>query len=137
MKHGRARGCQSAEAIPGGYDRIVDGWVAIGSLDELPDGKGTRHLVGDQQVLVVRIGDRLFALGNRCPHQGAPLDRGAIRAASPSSVTCPAHGSMFQLADGRVLRGPAKSPLPRYEVDVTNGEVSIRPPEDAASPPKG
>lgn len=112
-------------------------WVELGPLEGLPDGKGARHTVGDEQVLVVRLGDEVFALGNRCPHQGAPLDRGAIRAASPSSVTCPAHGSMFQLADGRVLRGPATTPLRRFDVGVTNGLVSIRPAEDDAPPPKG
>jgi nitrite reductase/ring-hydroxylating ferredoxin subunit len=112
-------------------------WVELGPLTGLPDGRGTRHMVGTEQVLVVRLGDEVFALGNRCPHQGAPLDRGAVRAASPSSVTCPAHGSMFQLADGRVLRGPATSPLPRYDVRVAKGLVSIRSAEDGAPPSKG
>lgn len=113
------------------------GWVDVGRLEDLPEGRGTRHVVEDAQVLVVRIGDRVFALGNRCPHQGTPLDRGAIRAAAPTSVTCPAHGSMFQLADGRVMRGPATTPLPRYEAQVTNGRVSIRTAEDDATAPKG
>jgi nitrite reductase/ring-hydroxylating ferredoxin subunit len=75
-----------------------------------------------------RSGDRLFAVGNRCTHQGAPLARGTIReSGSDVFVTCPAHGSMFRLADGSVVRPPAREPLPVFEVRVTSGEVELRP----------
>jgi nitrite reductase/ring-hydroxylating ferredoxin subunit len=104
----------------------VDGWTTVGRLEDLPDGRGLRHVVDDLQLLVVRVGDRVFALGNRCTHQGAPLDRGALRTASPMSVTCPAHGSMFRLEDGRVMRGPAMRPLPCFEVAIEDGVVSVR-----------
>jgi nitrite reductase/ring-hydroxylating ferredoxin subunit len=42
-------------------------------------------------------------------------------------VQCPLHGSTFDLADGRVLRGPAIEPARIYETRITQGVVEIRP----------
>ncbi|MET0800949.1 MAG: Rieske (2Fe-2S) protein [Actinomycetota bacterium] len=103
-------------------------WIAVGTLDDLPDGEGHRVEIDDVTVLLVRSGDRVFAIGNRCTHQGAPLDRGRVQVgASLATVTCSAHGSMFDLEDGRVLRGPASKPEPAYEVRVTDRSVALRP----------
>ncbi|MBI4259293.1 MAG: Rieske (2Fe-2S) protein [Actinobacteria bacterium] len=103
-------------------------WVPAGTLAELGEGRPTRVKVGDEEALVYRFGDRLFAVGSRCTHQRAPLDRGLVHTSGGLvTVTCPAHGSMYGLADGRVLRGPSATPLPRYETRVTDGTVEVRP----------
>jgi len=61
-------------------------------------------------------------------HQGAPLSRGIVRATgSNPTVTCPLHGSMFTLAEGRVLRGPAGAPLAVYDVRASGGRIEVRP----------
>jgi nitrite reductase/ring-hydroxylating ferredoxin subunit len=105
-----------------------DGWIAAGALDEVSEGKGLRVAIDDVSVLLVRSGDRVFAIGSRCTHQGAPLDRGRVKLGeSTSTVTCPAHGSVFDLANGRVLRGPATRPADSYETRVVDGAVEIRP----------
>lgn len=104
------------------------GWTAAGSLEDLPEGKGARIAIGDAPVLVVRSGDRVFAIGNRCSHQGAPLDRGRVRiSGSLATVTCPAHGSVFGLADGKVMRGPATRPVDAFDARVVDGTVEVRP----------
>ena len=80
-----------------------EGWSAIGPLEDLPDGRSARVQVDGNDVLVVRAGERIFAVGDRCSHQGAPLHRGVARADGPMpTVTCPAHGSVFSLEDGAV-----------------------------------
>jgi len=105
-----------------------DGWLSAGRLDDLPEAKAARVTVGGDTVLVVRSGDRVFAIGNRCTHQGAPLDRGPVKiSGSLATVTCPAHGSVFGLEDGKVLRGPAMKPVDAYETRVIEGRVEIRP----------
>ncbi|MGZ8614862.1 MAG: Rieske (2Fe-2S) protein [Actinomycetota bacterium] len=104
-----------------------DGWVAAGALDELPDGKGAKVTVGEATLLLVRSGDRVFTIGNRCTHQGASLDRGPVKiSGSLATVTCPAHGSTFGLDDGKVMRGPAMKPVDAYETRVVDGAVEIR-----------
>ena len=102
-------------------------WSSVGTLEDLPDGRGVRVAFGDATVLLVRSGERVHAIGNRCTHQGAPLDRGPVKVGgSLTTVTCPAHGSMFGLEDGRVLRGPATKPVESYETRVVDGAVEIR-----------
>ena len=105
-----------------------DGWIPIAPLDELRDRKPVRIDAHGSEVLLLRSGDELFAIGNRCTHQGAPLHKGPVRfGGSLRTVQCPLHGSTFDLAEGRVMRGPATEPVPAYETRVTEGVVEIRP----------
>lgn len=92
----------------------------------MAEGKPTRVELDGEAILVVRSGDRLFAMENRCSHQGAPLHKGPVRFGSLNQVTCPAHGSMFNLETGAVLRGPASKALATYDARVTDGMVEIR-----------
>ena len=103
-----------------------DAWRVVMPLEQLPDGRPVRVEADGEAVLLVREGERLLAIGNRCSHQGAPLNKGPVRLGSLSHVTCPAHGSMFNLADGTVLRGPATDALPAYDARVNDGIVEIR-----------
>jgi nitrite reductase/ring-hydroxylating ferredoxin subunit len=108
----------------------------VGRLDDVPVGTAVSLNAGDDKVLLFRTDDVVFVLSDTCTHMGAPLHRGVIRASGPlKTVTCAAHGSMFGLADGRVLRGPATRRLPVYDVRVTEGtiEVRARPSQDRSS----
>jgi nitrite reductase/ring-hydroxylating ferredoxin subunit len=104
-----------------------DGWVAVMPFVELAD-RTPHQIAGDgHKVLLVRDGDRLFAIGDTCSHQGAPLHRGRVAfGGSLSTVSCPVHGSLFDLASGAVRRGPAMSAVPSYDVRVNGGMVQIR-----------
>jgi nitrite reductase/ring-hydroxylating ferredoxin subunit len=105
-----------------------DAWAAAIALEDLREAKPTRVELDGVAVMLYRSGDRLFAVGNRCTHQGAPLDRGSVRiGGSEATVTCPAHGSVFRLTDGAVVRSPASQPIPAFEVRVTEGTVELRP----------
>ena len=103
-------------------------WAEVGPVDSVPVGKATKVTVGGVDLLLYRTADRLFAVGDRCTHMSAPLHDGAVKATgSLATVTCPLHGSMFGLADGRVLRGPAAARLPAYEARVSEGLIEVRP----------
>ncbi len=101
-------------------------WTPAIGVDELSDGKAKRVQAFGIDVLVLKNGDTLVAVANRCTHQGAPLDRGVTKLAD-ATVTCPAHGSVFSLEDGRVRRGPATQPLQAFEARVIDGVVELRP----------
>jgi 3-phenylpropionate/trans-cinnamate dioxygenase ferredoxin subunit len=104
------------------------GWVDLAIAAEAPDGKPVRVMVDDVPVLVVRAGESLFAIGDRCTHQGAELHRGVVKiSGSVRTVTCPVHGSMFDLETGKVKRPPATKPVPVYDVKIENGRVFVRP----------
>ena len=101
--------------------------MSVVALEKLRHDRATHIVLDDGTVLLYRTAERIYAIGNRCTHQGAPLDRGPVRVGgSTATVTCPAHGSMFRLEDGVVVRGPAHEPVPAYDVRITSGTVEIR-----------
>jgi nitrite reductase/ring-hydroxylating ferredoxin subunit len=106
-------------------------WADVAGVAELTDGKPVRVVVEDTAALVLKSDDAIFAIGNQCTHQGAGLDRGVVKiAGSVRTVTCPAHGSVFSLDDGKVMRPPATKPVPVYDVKVEDGRVFVRPRAD-------
>lgn len=103
-------------------------WTSVSSTGELIDRKPVRVAVDGEPILLLKADDQVFAVGNQCTHQGAALDRGVVRIAGAlRTVTCPAHGSMFRLDDGKVMRPPATKPVPVYDVKVEDGQVFVRP----------
>jgi nitrite reductase/ring-hydroxylating ferredoxin subunit len=105
----------------------VSDWVVVLGLEDAVDRKPVRVTVGEDSVLLLRIDEDLFAIGNTCTHQGAALDRGVVKVAgSIRTVTCPAHGSTFRFDDGKVLRPPATRPVPVYDVRVEDGRILLR-----------
>jgi nitrite reductase/ring-hydroxylating ferredoxin subunit len=105
-------------------------WIDVLGDSDLPDGKAMRVSTEDGPVMLYKASEQIFAISNQCTHQGAPLDKGVVKiAGSVHSVTCPAHGSTFNLDNGRVMRPPAAKPIPVYDVKVEDGRVFVRPRE--------
>jgi nitrite reductase/ring-hydroxylating ferredoxin subunit len=103
-------------------------WTPAIGLDQLPGGKGVRVTLDGTDVLLVRSGEGILAVANRCTHQGAPLHKGLLKlAGSMPTVQCRVHGSVFRLRDGSVLRGPATQPLPAYDARVDGSTLEVRP----------
>jgi glycine betaine catabolism B len=102
----------------------VSDFVRVASTSEIPDGKMKKVIVGSQQVLVVNLKGKYYAIGNVCTHMGGPLDRGIL---SGHEVECPLHGSHFDVTNGQVKRGPAARPEPVYDVKVDAGSILVRP----------
>lgn len=103
------------------------GWIPVLAAGELSVGKSVRVGLEGLDVFLYRSAGRLFALDDRCSHQGGPLHRGRVDAAiSPPTVTCPIHGSMFLMTDGRVMRGPATRPQPVFDVREQDGMIEVR-----------
>jgi nitrite reductase/ring-hydroxylating ferredoxin subunit/uncharacterized membrane protein len=101
-----------------------DDWTDVGhQATVLDSGKPLVVQVGDDDVLVVGDGAGLVAMSNVCGHAGGPLDEGTF---DDGCVTCPWHGSVFRLADGHVVHGPATGHQPRYDVRAEDGRLLVR-----------
>lgn len=98
-------------------------WTEVLDETELKPGKPKRVEVDGAAVMLLKHEDGIHAIGAVCPHLGGPLDEGEI---DGETVTCPWHGSVFCLKDGKLLHGPATAPVESYEVKVQKGRVSIR-----------
>lgn len=90
---------------------------------ELEDNKPTRVVHRGVPILLVRRGQRIFALAETCSHFSGPLSEGKLVG---DSIACPLHYSRFALEDGRVLDGPAVHPQPCLEVRVRDGQIEVR-----------
>ncbi len=80
-------------------------------------------VVGEEDVLLVRRGEQLFAVGASCTHYGGPLAEGLV---VDDQVRCPWHHACFDLQTGEALRAPALSPISCWNVMTENGKVFVR-----------
>ena len=98
-------------------------WTATVGAEELTEGEPIKTLVEGTEIFLVRKGDDLFALANRCTYRGGELHMGEVR---EHAVVCPRHGCAFRLEDGAVLAGPASIPQPSLEVRRNQGRIEVR-----------
>jgi nitrite reductase/ring-hydroxylating ferredoxin subunit/uncharacterized membrane protein len=113
-----------------GVDRTAgqefpDEFVAVMAEANLTEGQPTRAMYRGTPILLVRRGDRLFAMADTCTHFSGPLSEGKLEG---DSIVCPYHFSRFALRDGRVINGPAVHAQPCLEVRARNGQIEVRKP---------
>ena len=103
---------------------VSDGWLDAGLASDIPDGRG-RIIVPleGERIAVFRDGARIFALSNRCRHQGGPLGEGRI---VDGCVTCPWHGFQYKPEDG-VSPPPFTEKVPAFRTRIVEGRVFIDP----------
>ena len=94
------------------------------ALDDLTDGGAARFEVGAHVLAVVRIGDDVYVVGDRCSHADVSLSGGEVDERA-CTVECPKHGSEFDLRSGAPLSLPAVRPVPTYVATVSGGDVLV------------
>jgi NADPH-dependent 2,4-dienoyl-CoA reductase/sulfur reductase-like enzyme/nitrite reductase/ring-hydroxylating ferredoxin subunit len=92
-------------------------------LSAIGDGAMLLGHIGDQPALLVRRGETLFAVGAKCTHYGGPLSDGVVIG---ETIRCPWHHACFDLSSGEAVRAPARDPLPRWRVEVSEGIAYAR-----------
>jgi len=96
--------------------------ASVASLGELPRGRGALVEAGGRRIALFRVGDAVYALGDRCSHAEASLAEGQVR---DGAVECPRHGAKFDLKTGQPGSLPATAPVPTYDVTVEGGSVYL------------
>ena len=98
-------------------------FVSVLAEAELPENQLRRVDPDGMPVLLVRRGERIYAIAETCSHLGGPLSEGKLE---DTSVRCPWHGSCFSLEDGRVLEGPTVHAQPLLDVRIRDGQIEVR-----------
>ena len=90
---------------------------------------------GDDDVYVVRLDGKVYAVGNKCPHYECPLNEGTLYG---NEVVCKCHNARFDVTTGRMLSAPSLKDLPVYPVRLEAGEIMLGPAEKPQFPkPQG
>src|SRR5262252_1426402 len=92
-------------------------------ISSLRDGEPFAGQVGEDDVVLVRRGDRIFAIGAHCTHYRGPLAEGLVVG---DTIRCPLHHACFDLATGEALRAPALDPVACWRVERQGGRVVVR-----------
>ncbi len=94
--------------------------VRIGNSKDVAAGQMRVFDVAGTKMNVVNADGHLYGLDDTCTHMGCSLASGKL---DGTTVTCPCHGSQFDVTSGAVLRGPARRPVRSRLVQVNNGDL--------------
>jgi 3-phenylpropionate/trans-cinnamate dioxygenase ferredoxin subunit len=110
-------------------------FTEVAKTEELKSGTMKKVSAEGQEILLARVGDKYYAIDNRCPHMKGDLSQGKLEG---TVVTCPVHGSQFDISNGQVVRwlkgglmsklgGALKMSraLKVYNVKVEDGKVLV------------
>lgn len=100
--------------------------VVVASIADLPEQRGVAVQVGPLRIALFRLGERVFAVDDSCPHRHFPLHDGVVDGVT---VRCRTHGSCFDLATGDLARGPARRGVRVYSTRVIDGRVELELPD--------
>ena len=105
------------------FDAGPGDWTDAAGAADVAEGEPTGVIAGDTPVLLLRHDDRIHAIHDRCSHRGCLLSDGEIEG---HVVTCPCHGSRFDVRDGSIVRGPATAGQPVLEAREDDGRIMVR-----------
>jgi 3-phenylpropionate/trans-cinnamate dioxygenase ferredoxin subunit len=105
-------------------------FVKVADTSDIPNGKMKMVKLEEKEILIANINGNYYAIANRCTHAGGDLSKGSLEG---SVVTCPKHGSKFDVTTGKVVSGPKILFLhpkindePSYELKVEGNEILLK-----------
>ena len=98
-------------------------FVKIAQINELQPLQMKMFQINDEEVCVVNVDGKYYAINNICTHEGGPLADGKLEG---YEVECPWHGSKFDVRTGEVTNPPASEPEPTYEVKVEGNIILVK-----------
>lgn len=98
--------------------------VRVAELADLEPGTARRVEVDGVGVALVRLGDDVYAIGDRCSHADVSLSGGDVDE-DDCTLECPKHGSAFDLRTGEPQSLPALRPVPTWTVTVRDGQIYL------------
>lgn len=102
----------------------MSGWLDAGPVDPAHPGEVRTVPGAPVPLAVAHVDGRWYAFDDACPHHDCPLADGYL---DGSTIECECHGSVFDVATGAVLRGPAVAPIGVHAVEEQHGRVRVRP----------
>lgn len=99
-----------------------DGEIEVAVEGELKTNQMKLLHINDRRIVLGKTEEGYAAFSDYCSHRGGSLAGGSMMC---GTVQCPWHGSQFNVKDGTVSAGPAKSPIAVYPVVEKNGKIYL------------
>jgi nitrite reductase/ring-hydroxylating ferredoxin subunit len=97
-------------------------YIEVAQEGQVPAGTMKVLSVKGKDILVANVDGKYYAIGSKCTHMHGDLSKGKLEG---RAVTCPRHGSQFDVTNGNRLSGPAKSNEPTYEIKVDGKSIKV------------
>ena len=98
-------------------------YVKVATTNQLLPGHSILVKAKGQEIALYNVAGTYYAIGNTCPHSKGPLAEGRLFG---TVVTCPWHGSQFNVTTGQCQGGPASSDVATYPVRVEGHTILIQ-----------
>lgn len=98
--------------------------VTVCTIDDLVEGEATRFDVGGARLCIVRIGDDVLCVADRCSHEDFSLSQGEVFV-DEREIECARHGAIFDLTTGEPCSLPATKPVAVFSATVVEGRVEV------------
>jgi nitrite reductase/ring-hydroxylating ferredoxin subunit len=98
-------------------------FVKVANKKDIGQGMALCAEVNGKKIAIYNVKGRFYALNNKCTHMGGPLCKGSLEG---NIVTCPWHGSKFDVTTGEVVGGPAKMNEEIIEVRVSGEDIEVK-----------
>jgi 3-phenylpropionate/trans-cinnamate dioxygenase ferredoxin subunit len=98
-------------------------FMTVGTTDEVAEGEAKAYSVNDQEIAVARVDGGVLAFSDICTHRGCNLASGGE--IEGTTISCECHGSVFDMASGAVIEGPATEPIATFEAREEGGNLQV------------
>jgi ferredoxin-NADP reductase/nitrite reductase/ring-hydroxylating ferredoxin subunit len=112
---------------------LSEDFVKVAETRDIQPSQMKEVEVNGQNICVVNVNGKYYAIGSVCTHEGGPLADGTLEG---YEVECPWHNSKFDVRTGEVTSPPASEPEPAYEVKVDGNSILIKTQGKSKSPPQ-
>lgn len=105
-------------------------FVKVANTADIPAGRMKGVKIGSEDILIANVGGKYYAIAGLCTHRLGVLADGKLEG---STVTCPRHGSTFDITSGKSTGGPKvlgfrgkTSDEPMFEVKVEGSDIFVK-----------
>jgi len=102
---------------------LSEDFVKVADTKDIQPSHMKEVQANGENICVVNIEGKYYAIGSICTHEGGPLADGTLEG---YEVECPWHGSKFDVRTGEVTSPPASEPEPAYEVKVDGNSILVK-----------
>jgi 3-phenylpropionate/trans-cinnamate dioxygenase ferredoxin subunit len=97
-------------------------FISIGFADEMKNGDRMFVRVDEHSIVIFKIANEIFAIGDVCSHDDGPVGDGEL---VDHEIHCPRHGAIFDVRTGKVHSLPAVVDIPAYPTRVIDGQIEV------------